>query len=180
MATTQGSRFTKYNRPMIILAVGAVIYAALWGLRQLITGPNLLDIAIRPDVVVPIFCGLIWGPMIGVGVGIFGSFLGDFIIPGLPFPFYWDIAAGLLGLVAKLPPLTTQKRYRWRDYLVAEGWTVLAIVVSLLFITLMQVVFEGLTNAGPAIFWPVLKSNLANGLILIPLLLWLYQRFGRR
>jgi len=168
------------RRRLIFIVIGGLIYGLLWALSHLVTLPNLLFISIRPAVAIPIFCGLMGGPVVGFGVGALGLFLGDFIVPGPAFAAYWDVSAGLLGLIAGLAGLTIKAYRSWWSYLAAELWALAAIYVSLDYITTRQVTYEALSqDPWASIFIPAFWSNSVNALILVPILIWGYHRFAK-
>ena len=181
MSITQLHGLWRLDRQRSFIAlIGALIYGLLWSLGHLLTLPNLLFISIRPAVAVPIFCGLMWGPVVGFIVGALGLFLGDFITP-LDFPLYWEVSAGLLGLTAGLAGFFGLDYRSWRSYLTAEIWALIAVYVSLDYITVRQVAYEALSqDPWGAIFMPVFITNSANALVLIPILIWVYRRWVNR
>ena len=181
MSATQLSRLWSIGRSqLVVMIVGALIFGAIWALERQLTLPNFLFISIRPSVVVPLVCGLMWGPLVGFVVGALGLFLGDFMVPGPDFPLYWDVGAGLLGLVAGLSILAIKHFRSWRGYVAAEVWVLVAIYLSLDYVTIRQTTYEGpIQDAWNAIFMPVFISNSVNALILVPIVIWVIQKIKR-
>lgn len=182
MSATQLSRLWSIGKSQwLVMIAGALIYGALWALERQLTLPNLLFISIRPSVAAPLVCGLLWGPVVGFVVGALGLLLGDFVVPGPEFPIYWDVGAGLLGLVAGLSALVIRDFRSWREYVAAEVWALVAIYVSLDYVTIRQATYEGpIQDPWNAIFMPAFISNSVNALILAPILIWVLQKIKRR
>ena len=176
--SAQPWQLNRHNLTVIVL--GALAYASLWALTQLLSLPNLLVVSLRPAVAIPLVCGLLWGPVVGFGVGFLGMVLGDFVVSD-NFPIYWDVGAGLLGAVAGCGALLLKSYTSWRSYLAAAAWSLLAVYVSLDYTVTRQVIYESLPAAAAweGIFQPALISNSVNALILVPILLWLLRRFAR-
>ena len=160
------------QKSVVVIVVGTLAYGALWGLEFMVSIPNLLFISLRPSVAIPIFCGLIWGPIVGFVVGAVGVFWGDFIVTGLDFPWYYDLSAGLLGLVAGFAMLMLRKAHGWRYFLLVEAWSLAAVFVSVLVSTGGETIF-----AGAQFIFGISFVNLAvSALIFVPILTGLDQR----
>jgi hypothetical protein len=68
---------------MVALVVGALLYGvASWltSFRNLSVSAVNLSLVLRPAVVVPILMGVLYGPLVGLGVGFFGNALGDWLV----------------------------------------------------------------------------------------------------
>jgi uncharacterized membrane protein len=128
--------------------------------------------------VILVVIGLVWGPLVGFVVGLLGTFLGDFLIGGPPYSFYWDLAVGLTGFFAGIGSWT-RFRHTWQRYVWAEVWGLLTVVVGAFLTTVVQIAFESLpsTTAWSSIFGPLVQSNGVNVIILTPLFLWLTEKF---
>jgi membrane-bound metal-dependent hydrolase YbcI (DUF457 family) len=63
----------------------------------------------------------------------------------------------------------------------AEVWALVAIYVSLDYVTIRQATYEGpIQDPWNAIFMPAFISNSVNALILAPILIWVLQKIKRR
>src|SRR6266571_8157120 len=97
-------------RKLIYILGGSLLYAAV----NLMTDPlSLAGVqVVRPGIVVPLICGVFFGPVVGFFVGFLGSTGSDL----LTFGFYWNwsLGNGLVGLVAGLAPLVVSRvRRQW-------------------------------------------------------------------
>ncbi len=162
------------------MLVGAVIYGLLLWLADALLLPNLLVVSLAPAVAIPIFCGLVWGPVAGFGAGALGSALANGLSPGLAPGVFWAVGHGLLGLVAGISLLMGRTYRRWTDYLLAEVWTLVSVFVSLDYRMLGETSYGGLSAsaAREGVFGPAFLSHSVNALILVPVMLWLYHRWA--
>ncbi|MFQ5578362.1 MAG: ECF transporter S component [Anaerolineae bacterium] len=169
------------RKQVIIMLAGAVVYGLLAWLTNIAQLPNLLVVSLRPAVAIPIVCGLVWGPLVGLGVGGLGTLLADFLTPGASVTLYWAVGGSLLGLAPGLAMPAMQQYRTWRRYLLAEAAALAGVYLSLDYTVVRQVTYESLAPAvaWDGIFGPAFVSNSVNALILTPLLLWLYYRVFR-
>jgi len=161
------------------MLAGAAAYGLLLWLTDALQLPNLLVVSLAPAVAIPIFCGLVWGPVAGFVAGALGSALANLLSPGLAPGLFWMMGHGLLGLVAGISLLLGRDYRRWTDYLLAEVWTLAAVYISLDYRVLREVSYGALSPsaAWEGVFGPALLSHSVNALILVPALLWLYHRW---
>ncbi len=184
------------------MLIGVLLYAGLSWLTNNFPLANLTPVrigdgevllSIRPGVAVPIFFGFAFGPLVGLGVGLFGNLLGDWwsgyiIYPPSPasgsllldivrgYLLNWQLGNGLMGFIPGLAALRWRNHVRLRDYLRALGVTALAIaagmgVAAFSYVPLYQLPW----NEARAIFTTVFIGNLLNALILMPILLFNLQ-----
>ena len=162
------------------MLAGAAAYGLLLWLTDALQLPNLLIVSPAPAVAIPVFCGLVWGPVAGFMAGALGSALANWLSPGLAPGVFWAAGHGLLGLVAGISLLWGRDYRRWTDYLLAEVWALVSVFVSLDYRLLGEVSYGGLSPsaAREGVFGPAFLSHSVNALILVPVLLWLYHRWA--
>ena len=157
-------------RTLLYIAAGSAAYAAVNLLTEHLSFPGLE--AVRPGIVVPVLCGLLFGPIVGFGVGFFGSTGSDL----LTFGFYWNwsLGNGLVGLVAGLgPSVFSRIRRQWLSILAAGAVGAVAIILGAGLAAMTDVFVANLTpdTAISAEWIPLSTWNLLWGLPLLVVLL---------
>lgn len=89
------------TREVVYMALGAALYGVLSWIFNTIPVPSITLISLRPTVIIPIFFGFAFGPVVGFFTGFVGNILGDALTGWGVFPV-WDIGNGLMGLVPGL------------------------------------------------------------------------------
>ena len=96
------------TREVVYMALGAALYGVLSWIFNTIPVPSITLISLRPTVIIPIFFGFAFGPVVGFFSGFVGNILGDALTGWGVFPV-WDIGNGLMGLVPGLALAFTNK-----------------------------------------------------------------------
>ena len=89
------------TREVVYMALGAALYGVLSWIFNTIPVPSITLISLRPTVIIPVFFGFAFGPVVGFFSGFVGNILGDALTGWGVFPV-WDIGNGLMGLVPGL------------------------------------------------------------------------------
>ncbi len=89
------------TREVVMMAVGAVLYGIFSWATNVFQLPSVSFVALRPAVVIPIFMGLAFGPVVGFFSGAVGNIIGDALTGWGVFPV-WDLGNGLMGMVPGL------------------------------------------------------------------------------
>lgn len=197
--------FALGRRELLAMLVGVLLYGGMSWLTnsflltsaaQVQIGSGVaLSISVRPAVAVPIFFGLVFGPIVGFVTGAFGNLLGDSWSGYLVYPpepstgnllldltqgylLNWQVGNGLMGLIAGLVVLYRRRFLSFGDQLRALLFVALGIVVGMGFASFTDMFLDNLTFdfALRQYFIPVVLVNLANALILVPILLFNYAR----
>lgn len=172
-------------RQVVYSALGAALYGGLSYLTNILQLPATSNVSIRPGIVIPLFFGAVFGPLVGFFSGGVGNLIGDFI-SGYGFNWNWDVGNGLIGLVAGLAVYLTWARYHTlRAIILAEIFSVLGIIVGIAFAAYLDIwLLKYSFAAATGNFVPATVSNIVNGVILLPILLVAYtaavRRTGRR
>src|SRR5258708_22802405 len=92
-------------RQVVYMALGAALYGGLSYLTNFLQLPSVCNVSIRPAIVIPLFFGAVFGPIVGLITGGLGNFLGD-LISGYGVYLNWDIGNGLICFFPRLPRLS--------------------------------------------------------------------------
>lgn len=97
------------TRQVVYMALGAALYGVFSMVFNVIPMPSVSQVALRPAVVIPIFFGYIFGPVVGFFTGAVGNIIGDFLSGWGVYPA-WDMGNGLMGFVPGLVLLFADKK----------------------------------------------------------------------
>jgi uncharacterized membrane protein len=191
------------------MLVGSLLYGAsswltnsfpLTESAQVQLGSGLaVSLSVRPGVAIPIFAGFAFGPAVGFVVGSLGNFLGDLWSGYLAYPpspptgslgmdlvqgflVNWQIGNGVMGLVPGILAMYHHRYLTWGDQFRALGFMALGIALGMAFASFTDMVIDRLTFQATlnTYFIPAALINLINAAILVPILLYNYQRLDLR
>jgi energy-coupling factor transport system substrate-specific component len=187
MATEEGTNLVPERREsiwsvgvrqVVYIALGIALYAVLNIIFNLVQLPNAGGgaIALRPGIVIPLFFGVVFGPIVGLFVGGFGNIIGD-LISFHNFYWNWDLGNALFGFIAGLVVLYTAGRYRTtRAIVFAEIASAIAIIVGIAIAAYNDIWVSKISFAAANSEFIVAGApDLINGLILLPILLIAYN-----
>ncbi|MGQ9493952.1 MAG: ECF transporter S component [Anaerolineae bacterium] len=132
LATSENRAWEVGTRQVVYMALGAALYGVFCWVFNVIPMPSVSQVALRPAVVIPIFFGYIFGPVVGFFTGAAGNILGDFLSGWGVYPA-WDMGNGLMGFVPGLILLFADKK-RSLNTLTILTIALLAIFAVLVFI----------------------------------------------
>jgi len=185
MQTMQPRSLWKFGtREVVYAAIGAALYGVLSYATNILQIPGAGNVAIRPAVVIPLFFGLAFGPIVGFITGFLGNIIGD-LISGYGFYFWWDLGNGLMGLIMGLAMVDVSQFRSGRGILRAEIFVLIAAAagIALAAISEMWVSGADMSTVIYANFLPAFITNIVNGLVLLPVLMYAYaavvMRSGR-
>lgn len=89
------------TREVVYAAIGAALYGVLSWTTNLFPLPSISLVSLRPAIVIPVFFGITFGPVVGFFTGFVGNILGDALTGWGVYPL-WDVGNGLIGLVSGL------------------------------------------------------------------------------
>jgi energy-coupling factor transport system substrate-specific component len=165
-------------KQIVAMAVGTALYAALTIPFNAITIPGVWLVSVRPTVAIPMLFGFVFGPITGFVAGLLGNILSDAISFG-GFFWNWDIGNGLMGAVPGIAYFII-KRTDWakvRGLTTAAVLAAIGAIVGMGFASMTDYIFQiGLNTieAAYAEFVAAGVTNLVNGIILTPILLYAY------
>ncbi|HEV2659855.1 MAG TPA: ECF transporter S component [Ktedonobacteraceae bacterium] len=186
MATEERSTLTNEResiwsvgvRQVVYIALGIALYAVFNIIFNLVQLPNAGGgaIALRPGIVIPLFFGVVFGPIVGLFVGGFGNIIGD-LISYHNFYWNWDLGNALIGFIAGLAMLYTTGRYRTtRAIVIAEVFSAIAIIIGIGIAAYIDIWVSKISFAAATSEWIVAGvPDLLNALILLPILLVAYN-----
>ncbi len=172
------------TREIVYSAIGAALYGVLNWVFNNLQLPGTTLVSLRPPVAVPMFMGIVFGPLVGLFTGFFGNVIGD-LLSGYGFFWAWDVGNGLLGLIPGLLPLVGVMEIKTsRDYVMAALAAVVASLVGIGFPALIADPFI-LRNidfgAAVSTEWlPAGITDAVNGAILTPILLYAWNAYRSR
>src|SRR5271157_5831489 len=99
------------TREVVWMAIGAALYAVFSWLFNgtVFVVPSLSQVALRPAIAIPMFFGYAFGPVVGFFSGAVGNIFGD-ALTGFGLSPQWSIGNGLVGFIAGLPMLFTDRK----------------------------------------------------------------------
>jgi energy-coupling factor transport system substrate-specific component len=163
------------TREVVYAAIGAALYAVLSFGTNFLQLPAAGNVAIRPGIVIPLFFGIAFGPIVGFITGFLGNIIGD-LLSAYGFWIWWDLGNGLIGLVAGFAAWIVSFK-SGKSILKAEIYTVIAVIVGMGVASLSEMWVSGadMNTVIFANFIPSAVTNLVNGLILVPILMYAYD-----
>jgi energy-coupling factor transport system substrate-specific component len=165
-------------RQVVYMALGIALYAILNIIFNLVQLPNAGGgaIALRPGIVIPLFFGALFGPVVGFFVGGLGNIISD-MISFHNFYWNWDLGNALIGFITGLVVIYTRGRYTLRRAIViAEIASAIAIIVGIGFAAYTDIWVSKISfGAASSEFFVAGIPDLINGLILLPILIVAYN-----
>jgi len=165
-------------RQVVYIALGIALYAILSIIFNLVQLPNAAGgaVSLRPGIVIPLFFGAFFGPVVGFLVGGVGNVLGD-LISYHSFYWNWDLGNALLGGIAGLPVLLTAGRYRkTANIIIAEVGSVIAVAIGIAFAAYTDIwVSQISAGAATSEYLVAAIPDIINGLILLPIVIVAYN-----
>lgn len=180
------------KRELWAMVVGAILYAGISAITSFAHIGDAFGGDVRPSVAIPIFFGFIFGPVVGFVTGFVGNLAFDIVGGWIHYPpqpatgsllrdlivgflLNWEIGNGLFGLIPGLRALYHPSYRTWREQLWALGYMAIAIVVGVGLPAFTDLwLYPDVSFA--ALFQPIVRVNLINAIVLVPILLFNYER----
>ena len=176
------------KRELLASLLGSLLYFGVNWFTSFARLSSGLGLEFRPAIAVPIVFGFVYGPVAGFLVGVVGNTLGDYVL-FKDIWWQWSVGNGLMGLVPGFYALWWPHYRALKQVIVAYLVTVLGILAGMGFASFSTIWIcrEGAAAANcytvpttPLVAWqtfvPVVKVNVINALILVPLLLFNIER----
>ena len=165
------------TREVVYMAIGAALYAVFSYLFNgtVFVVPSVSQVSLRPAIVIPMFFGYTFGPVVGFFTGAVGNMFGD-ALTGFGLSPQWSIGNGLVGLIAGLAMLYTDKKKALNNVLIIGGvLTALATILYFIGKAVPNMLFFDVPNN---IFGDQQITLIAGLSVLIGFILVLIVRFG--
>lgn len=168
------------TREIVYMAIGAALYAVLGSISVPLRLPGAFNVQVRPAIVIPMFFGAVFGPWVGFFAGFVGNIIID-LISGFGFTYwYWSLGNGLLGLISGFAFVTARDRELPRLGPVMI-WSLIGILLGLLFSSLFDIWATGITLAASLTQWAqAVGVNAIAWAILLPILYVGYKQVQER
>lgn len=121
------------TREVVYMAIGAALYAIFSYLFNgtVFVVPSVSQVALRPAIVIPMFFGYAFGPVVGFFSGAVGNMFGD-ALTGFGLSPQWSVGNGMVGMIAGLALLFPDKKKGLNTVLLTS--LAVALMATLLFV----------------------------------------------
>ena len=163
------------TREVVYAAIGAALYGVLSFATNFLQLPASGNVALRPAISIPLFFGLAFGPIVGFITGFIGNILSD-LLSGGGFWFWWDLGNGLMGLIMGLTLLSVMDFRSGTGILRAEIFVIISVAIGMGIAAISEMWVSGadINTVIYANFLPAFITNILNGLVLVPVLMYAY------
>ena len=163
------------TREVVYAAIGAALYAVLAYATNFVQLPSSGNVSFRPAVVIPMFFGVAFGPVVGFITGFVGNILAD-LLSGYGFWFWWDLGNGIMGFIPGLIAASIVDYKAIKSITLAEIFAFIGVVVGMGVAAFSEMWVSGadLNTVIFANFIPAFVPNVITGLILLPILMIAY------
>lgn len=119
------------TREVVYMSIGAALYAIFSYLfnGSVFVVPSVSQVALRPAVVIPMFFGYTFGPVVGFFTGAVGNMFGD-ALTGFGLSPQWSVGNGLIGFIAGLATMFPDKK-RSLNAILGIGAALVVLVTAL-------------------------------------------------
>ena len=160
------------TREVVYAAIGAALYAVLTYALNFLQLPGTGNVTMRPAIVIPMFFGIAFGPIVGFIAGFVGNILAD-LLSGYGFWFWWDLGNGIVGLLPGLFSALIVNYRAGKSILLAELSVILGSGLGMGLASVSERWVSGAdwNTVLVANFLHAFLTDIANGLVLLPLLM---------
>jgi uncharacterized membrane protein len=160
------------GREVLVSIIGAALFIVLDVATSFAHIPSVHGVTIHPAVIIPLMCGVIFGPWAGLLSGLVGKIMGDLVTEQGFWP-WWGLGYGLIGWLPGLAWLGLRNDRRAREIIKVEGLLVLGAGLGIGLASLSEVWVShiSLAETVKTYFVPEFLSNIITGLVLAPVLM---------
>lgn len=131
-ATKENKMWVVGTREVVYMSIGAALYAffsfAFNGTVFVV--PSISQVSLRPAIVIPMFFGYTFGPVVGFFTGAVGNMFGD-ALTGFGLSPQWSIGSGLVGFISGLVWMFKNKKRSMNTILAVSS--ALVVIATLVF-----------------------------------------------
>jgi len=169
------------TREVVFAAIGAALYGVLSWATYALQIPGSGNVSVRPAVVIPMFFGVVFGPIVGFISGGLGNIIGDLLSGGQIWP-WWDLGNAIQGLLPGLIFLTIVNYKDLGSIIRTEIMVVLGIIVGMGIASISDKWVSGYdwATVWAGDFLPAFITNVIWGLVLTPILMVAYSAIQER
>ncbi|HPL81583.1 MAG TPA: ECF transporter S component [Anaerolineaceae bacterium] len=169
------------TKEVVYAAIGAALYAVLTWAFNVWQIPGAGNVGVRPAIVIPMFFGIAFGPIVGFITGFVGNILAD-MLSGYGFWIWWDLGNGIIGLIPGIFSALIVKYNETKSILWAELSVILGSAAGMGVASLSEIWVSGadMNTVFFANFLPAFVTNIIWGLVLLPLLMIAYAAILKR
>jgi len=178
------SRSLLSTRNITAITIGTALYAVLAVPSNLFAFPGLSVVAVKPAIAIPIVFGFLFGPLAGFFSGFLGNVISDQVSFGV-LSWNWDLGSGLIGLISAIGYYAVKRSslVKATGLATSSGLAVVASVIGTGFSSLTDVVIQPSLNPAAVVvaeFVPAVVTDMVNGAILAPILVYAYVKSTSR
>ena len=164
------------TKEVVYAAIGAALYAVVTWAFNVWQIPGAGNVGVRPAVVLPMFFGIAFGPIVGFITGFVGNILAD-LLSGYGFWVWWDLGNGIMGLIPGLFSVLITNYKSGGSILRAEISVLLGVLfgMGLAAVSEMWVSGADMNTVIFGNFLPAFLTNVLWGLVLLPRLMVAYS-----
>lgn len=169
------------TKEVVYAAIGAALYAVLTWAFNVWQIPGAGNVGIRPAIVIPMFFGIAFGPIVGFITGFVGNILAD-MLSGYGFWIWWDLGNGIIGLIPGMFSALIYKYNETKSIILGEAYVVLGSALGMGVSSLSELWVSG-ADMKTVIFGnfvPAFLTNIVWGLVLLPVLMIAYAAILKR
>ena len=169
------------TREVVFAAIGAALYGVLSWATNILQIPGAGNVSVRPAVVIPMFFGVVFGPIVGFISGGLGNIIGDLLSGGQFWP-WWDLGNAIQGMLPGLIFLTIVNYKDVKYILRAEIMVVIGIILGMGIASISDRWVSGYdwATVWTGDFIPSFITNILWGLVLTPILMVAYSAVQAR
>jgi len=180
LVTRENKMWEVGTRQVVYMAIGAALYAIFSYLFNgtVFVVPSVSQVALRPAIVIPMFFGYTFGPVVGFFTGAVGNMFGD-ALTGFGLSPQWSIGNGLVGFIAGLAWLFKDKK-QGLNWVLIIGAAITVAITAFYFLnasTANGVFFDPANNIfGDAPITVIAGLSIAIGFVLVLLVRFIFGK----
>ncbi len=170
---------SRWKTALVCLAA-AILYGCFNFISGKIHPPGCSFVELRPQVVLPICMGLIYGPLAGFVVGAFGDRLG-YAFQGLSIfhAWNWSIGNGFIGMIPGMARFWSIRQVRTgRDFQLVLMLIFLATSLPIVFAASLDTLFSKIdfVQTTYTLILPAFITDAIFGLLFVPVMLLVFRK----